>query len=116
MVIVSDQVWDLRNQLCLQTLVDGSTYTPDNTLSALTYSPARKMLVSGAYYIKPWPLTDTRGTGGAGHRDPVSWVAYNHMFAEVRGAGELKEEQACYETIMVSCLERHQQHPLYYTE
>eukprot|EP00878_Enallax_costatus_P043925 GHUV01052039.1.p1 GENE.GHUV01052039.1~~GHUV01052039.1.p1 ORF type:complete len:115 (+),score=27.74 GHUV01052039.1:194-538(+) len=81
------QVWDLRNQRCLQTLTDSSTYYPENKLSALAYSPDRKLLVSCAYYPKGWQLIDNRQTGGAGHRDPVSWVGFNNMFCEVGSYG-----------------------------
>lgn len=77
------QVWDLRNQRCLQTLTDTCTYYPENKLSALAYSSDRKLLVSCAYYPKGWNLMDNRHTGGAGHRDPISWVGYNKMFCEV---------------------------------
>lgn len=79
------QVWDLRNQRCLQTLTDPATYYPEDTLSALTYSPARNLLVSGSYCLKGWPLTDSKQAGGMGHRDSVSWVGYNNMFSEVGG-------------------------------
>lgn len=57
---------------------------PEDTLSALAYSPSRKLLVSGAYSLRPWPLTDGRAGAAYGHRDPVSWVGYNPMFHEVR--------------------------------
>ncbi|KAF6253190.1 WD40-repeat-containing domain protein [Scenedesmus sp. NREL 46B-D3] len=76
------KVWDLRNQRCLQTLQDRATHSPEDTLSALAYSPGQKLLVSGAYSLRAWPLTDGATPGGCGHKDPVSWVGYNPMFCE----------------------------------
>ncbi|WIA32779.1 hypothetical protein OEZ86_005963 [Tetradesmus obliquus] len=75
------KVWDLRNQRCLQTLQDRATHSPEDTLTALAYSPSRKLLVSAAYSLRAWPLTDG-AAGGCGHRDPVSWVGFNPMFCE----------------------------------
>jgi WD40 repeat protein len=80
---LSLQVWDLRNQRCLQTLQDCTTHSPEDTLSALAYSPSRKLLVSAAYSLRAWPVTDG-AAGGCGHMDPISWVGYNPMFCEVR--------------------------------
>jgi WD40 repeat protein len=77
------QVWDLRKQRCMQTLQDRVTHSPEDTLSALAYSPSRKLLVSGSYSLRAWPLTDGATAGGCSHRDPVSWVGYNPMFCEV---------------------------------
>jgi hypothetical protein len=97
-------VWDLRNQRCLQTLQDRTTHSPEDTLSALAYSPSRKLLVSAAYSLRAWPLTDG-AAGGCGHRDPVSWVGYNPMFCEVRPL-----QASCCDPYGIAVIARHKAH------
>ncbi len=51
------QVWDIRNNKCLQTLVDKHVYRPEDSLTCLMYDPKRRWLLSGANLLKVRLLT-----------------------------------------------------------
>ena len=50
--MLSLQVWDIRNNKCLQTLVDKHVYRPEDSLTCLMYDPKRHWLLSGANLLK----------------------------------------------------------------
>ena len=45
-------MWDIRNNKCLQTLVDRHVYRPEDNLTCLMYDPKRRWLLSGANLLK----------------------------------------------------------------
>lgn len=99
------QVWDLRNQRCLQTLqLDSSASLlggHQHPLSVLGFSPAggrqggghhhhhqqqrRRLMVAGSVRLQGWALSDGSGVGvRQGHREAISWVGYVQDLQEVR--------------------------------
>lgn len=81
------QVWDLRNQRCLQTLqlspaasALGGHQLP---LSAMAFSPQARLLVAGAVRLRGWRLSDGSAGRQAGHREAVGWAGYNGGMQEV---------------------------------
>ena len=52
LMVLSLQVWDIRNNKCLQTLVDKHVYRPEDSLTCLMYDPKRHWLLSGANLLK----------------------------------------------------------------
>jgi hypothetical protein len=101
------QVWDLRNQRCLQTLqLDTSASLlggHQHPLSVLGFSPAggrqgggghhqqqqqqprqQRMLVAGSVRLRGWALSDGSVAVRQGHREAVSWVGYVQDLQEVR--------------------------------
>ena len=46
------QVWDIRNNRCIQTLTDKQAYRPENFLTCLLYDPKHEHLMSGAVLPK----------------------------------------------------------------
>lgn len=46
------QVWDIRNNRCLQTLTDKQKHRPEDALTCLMYDPKEKQLLSGSVLPK----------------------------------------------------------------
>ncbi len=86
-LLLFSQVWDMRNQRCIQTLVDREVYKPENTIGVMAYDAARRQLVTGSSCLRAWALTDSAASHGIGHVHPVSAVLYNSMFTEVSKEG-----------------------------
>ena len=46
------QVWDIRNNRCLQTMTDKQQHRPEDALTCLLYDPKEKQLLSGSVLPK----------------------------------------------------------------
>ena len=46
------QVWDIRNNRCLQTMTDKQRHRPEDALTCLLYDPKEKQLLSGSVLPK----------------------------------------------------------------
>jgi len=84
---VCHQVWDLRNQRCLQTLQLSPTAAASgghqHPLSVMTFSPQTRLLVAGAVQMQAWALTDGGVSVRVGHREAVSWAGCIEALQEV---------------------------------
>jgi hypothetical protein len=81
------QVWDLRNQRCLQTFEDPLPYKPEDQLGAVALGRGRRELVTAAYHPRSWPMKDAAALRAAAHAHPLTVVLFSEKFDEVQAAG-----------------------------
>jgi hypothetical protein len=78
------QVWDLRNQRCLQTFSDQLIYKPADRLGTIAMGRSgRRELLTAAYHPRAWPLMNSAALHSTAHGHPLTVVLYNHIFEEV---------------------------------
>jgi len=74
------KVWDVRTNKCFQTIVDKADYWPENRITEIMYSPAKKAIVAGAVRPKQW-IRARRVQAVA--REPVCAALFNPNFRQV---------------------------------
>ena len=74
------KVWDVRTNKCFQTIVDKADYWPENRITEIMYSKAKKAIVAGAVRPKQW-IRARRVQAVA--REPVCAVLFNPNFRQV---------------------------------
>lgn len=74
------KVWDVRTNKCFQTIVDKADYWPENRITEIMYSPAKKAIVAGAVQPKQW-IRARRVQAVA--REPVCAALFNPNFRQV---------------------------------
>ena len=78
------KLWNARNLLCLQTMVDKAAHRPENIISSMYYDSNNRILLTGTSKIETWPLvTNTKQTLSKSHESPIVAALFNTSFHQV---------------------------------
>lgn len=81
------KVWDMRTFQCVQTIVDQTTYRPENRLTGLYFNPRINSLVLTSKKINIWPFKATEEMPTS-HDSNVTSVLFNKNFSCVISGDE----------------------------
>jgi WD40 repeat protein len=81
------KVWDIRNFRCLQTIVDKTSYRPENVLTGLHFNPSNSSLILTSRKINVWPFKAQEEMSSS-HDCSVTKCQFNDNFASVISTDE----------------------------
>ena len=76
------KIWDVRNYRCIQTIVDKTSYHPDNNLTSIHYDPHVYGLLLTSRKINIWPFKAQEDMQTS-HDSAVSSAKFNRNFNSV---------------------------------
>jgi WD40 repeat protein len=81
------KVWDIRNQVCIQTIINEHELRPDNLLSTVTFTDddwgMSVITTSSSIQRYTLPKKNQIGYHPRSHNHPVRCLAYNSLFNQV---------------------------------
>jgi WD40 repeat protein len=78
------KLWNARNLMCVQTMVDKTAHRPENTISSIYYDSINRKIVTGSGKIELWPLfSNSRHLTQKSHESPIISALFNSNFNQV---------------------------------
>mmetsp|Transcript_26608 Transcript_26608/g.47841 ORF Transcript_26608/g.47841 Transcript_26608/m.47841 type:complete len:974 (+) Transcript_26608:2642-5563(+) len=81
------KVWDIRNFRCIQTIVDKTSYRPENSLTGVHYNPSINSLLLTSRKINVWPFKAQEEMSSS-HDCAVTKCLYNDNFSSIISTDE----------------------------
>ncbi|KAJ3336526.1 WD40 repeat domain 95 [Kappamyces sp. JEL0680] len=78
------KLWNARNLMCVQTMVDKNAHRPENTITSIFYDNVNRQIVTGSGKLETWPLfSNSRHLTQKSHESPIISALFNSNFNQV---------------------------------